>query len=445
MANTTIQIKRSTSTAKPVDGTLSAGEPAYSYSSNIMFIGSSAGSEVLAVGGKFYVDRTNSALEIATAAFVAANAAASSEVAVGAFNNSNAAFDKANSAESIAVSGFDKANSANVLAFNSGLTASASYDFANTVSSTAIAGFDKANTACTSADVAQTKGEAAHLTANIAFDKANSAETIAIAAFADSNGKLSLSGGTITGTLSVNGNFTVSGNTYYIDTVDYRVNDPLIRLANNNTISDTVDIGFFGTYSNGTTELHTGLVRNYEDKEYYLFKDYTDNADNNNIDPNGNNFTIAVINADLKTSNLVLGGQNTINWITAAYTQANVGSTIASAAYDYANTVGGIASGAFDKANSANLLAFSSGTIASAAFNQANTANINAANASFLTTGIVGVGVGGTGVTSFTSNGILFGNGGGALNVTSAGTEGQVLQAGATGIPSFGMLDGGSF
>ena len=176
--------------------------------------------------------------------------------------------------------------------------------------------------------------------------------------------------------------------------------------------------------------------------------------------------TLAVLNADIKTSNLVLGGQNTITWITAAYTQANIGSTIASAAFNYANTVSGvtnaafdkansanllafssgtIASASFDKANSANLLAFSSGTIASASFDKANTANVNAATATFLTTGIVAIGVGGTGATSFTSNGILFGNGAGALNVTSAGTEGQVLQAGSTGVPAFGHLDGGNF
>jgi len=48
-------------------------------------------------------------------------------------------------------------------------------------------------------------------------------------------------------------------------------------------------------------------------------------------------------------------------------------------------------------------------------------------------------------MTSFTSNGILFGNTTGSLKVTAAGTEGQVLQASSTGIPSFAMLDGGTF
>jgi hypothetical protein len=55
------------------------------------------------------------------------------------------------------------------------------------------------------------------------------------------------------------------------------------------------------------------------------------------------------------------------------------------------------------------------------------------------------VGDGGTGASSFTDNGIIYGNGSSALSVTAAGTEGQVLQAGASGVPEFGTLDGGSF
>ena len=52
---------------------------------------------------------------------------------------------------------------------------------------------------------------------------------------------------------------------------------------------------------------------------------------------------------------------------------------------------------------------------------------------------------GGTGASSFTDNGIIYGNGTGALSVTAAGTQYQVLQAGAGGVPEFGSLDGGTF
>lgn len=52
---------------------------------------------------------------------------------------------------------------------------------------------------------------------------------------------------------------------------------------------------------------------------------------------------------------------------------------------------------------------------------------------------------GGTGATSFTSKGILYGNGTGAILVTAAGTDGQVLQSNSTGFPIYSTLDGGSF
>jgi hypothetical protein len=50
MANTVIQIKRSVATTAPTAGSLSAAEPAYSYLSNKLFIGSSDGSQVIEIG-----------------------------------------------------------------------------------------------------------------------------------------------------------------------------------------------------------------------------------------------------------------------------------------------------------------------------------------------------------------------------------------------------------
>ncbi len=53
----------------------------------------------------------------------------------------------------------------------------------------------------------------------------------------------------------------------------------------------------------------------------------------------------------------------------------------------------------------------------------------------------VAVTAGGTGVESFTSNGIVYGNTTSALQVTGAGTQYQVLQAGSGGTPTFGALN----
>lgn len=55
--------------------------------------------------------------------------------------------------------------------------------------------------------------------------------------------------------------------------------------------------------------------------------------------------------------------------------------------------------------------------------------------------GTLAVGNGGTGATTFTANGILYGNTTSAIQVTGAGTQYQVLQAGASGVPTFGALN----
>jgi len=57
-------------------------------------------------------------------------------------------------------------------------------------------------------------------------------------------------------------------------------------------------------------------------------------------------------------------------------------------------------------------------------------------------TGTLSVGNGGTGATTFTSKGILYGNGGSAVQVTGAGTQGQLMFAGASGTPAFTTVSG---
>ena len=112
MANTTIQLKYSTSTATPTS--LNVAEPAYSYASNTFFVGSPDGTGSIAIGGKFYLDQqatiytrgnsafdaANSAGNYANAAFIAANnasgAGSAANYANGAFLQANAAFTVAN-------------------------------------------------------------------------------------------------------------------------------------------------------------------------------------------------------------------------------------------------------------------------------------------------------------------------------------------------------------
>ena len=115
MANTSIQIKFSEVTATPTS--LNVAEPAYSYTSNTLFIGTPDSTGAIAIGGKSYVDSTtaafakaNAANVLAQAAYDAANSASSTSIDTVARVTANAGFDKANTANVLAQAGFDKAN-----------------------------------------------------------------------------------------------------------------------------------------------------------------------------------------------------------------------------------------------------------------------------------------------------------------------------------------------
>ena len=71
----------------------------------------------------------------------------------------------------------------------------------------------------------------------------------------------------------------------------------------------------------------------------------------------------------------------------------------------------------------------------------ASGANADITSLTGLTTALT-VGQGGTGVTSATANGLVYGNGSSALQVTAAGTSGQLLLANASAVPTFITLSG---
>ena len=456
MANTVIQIKRSAITTAPTAGSLSAAEPAYSYLSDKLFIGSSDGSQVIEIGGRFYI------------------------------NTAVRADQTANAATILGIAAFDKANAANLLAYNTGIGANA---WANSVG---VATGASSNAWANSVGVAT--GASSNAWANsISGSAGTAANNYANATFV----KLVATSQTITGNLAVTGSLTVSGNSFSIDTETLRVSDPLIYLAGNNYVSDIVDIGFVANYNTGSANLHTGIFRDATVKEYFVFDGYDKEPIPNHIDTSANGFSLAVLNATIRTSNLILGGANAITTI----------NNIGAASNAWANSVGAGANAytalAFNKANAAvqtGFVTISAGGTSLVADSNTDTLTITSANgvtivgdagadsmvlglsptgvtatsyggaatvgtfvvnewgritsagntaiaidAAAITSGILSVPRGGTGVGTFTSNGILFGNTAGSLKVTAAGTEGQVLQASAAGIPSFGMLDGGTF
>ena len=78
---------------------------------------------------------------------------------------------------------------------------------------------------------------------------------------------------TVSGNLTVTGDLTVSGDTVQVDVSKLTVEDPIIELARGNTGGDTLDIGFFGRYNNGSNNVSAGLFRDTNDEKFHFFKE----------------------------------------------------------------------------------------------------------------------------------------------------------------------------
>ena len=216
------------------------------------------------------------------------------------------------------------------------------------ISDSANAAFNKANTADSTAQSAFNQANTSGATAQSAFNQANTAGAAAQAAFNSSNTKFSTSGGLITGDTSITGNLTISGNFSTVNTSVIQVTDSMIALAVNNS-TDIVDIGFYGHYTNANTvNVHTGLVRDASNKIYYLFDELVGEP-GSTID--FANSRIATVNANIISESVTVSGFNILNYTTSAYNQANLASTTAQSAFNQANTANTTAQAGFDKAN----------------------------------------------------------------------------------------------
>jgi len=75
---------------------------------------------------------------------------------------------------------------------------------------------------------------------------------------------------TIGSDLTVDGNLEVNGTLTYIDSTTVSIGDNMLKLANTNN-ADTIDMGLYSLYNDGSSNKYTGLVRDATDESYYLF------------------------------------------------------------------------------------------------------------------------------------------------------------------------------
>ena len=191
------------------------------------------------------------------------------------------------------------------------------------------------------------------------------------------------------GSVQISGNLTVLGTTTTVSANNLIVDDSFIQLAANNTTSDLLDIGFYGSYNpDGGAHEHAGLFRDASQDIFKLFKGLQE-APTNVVNTAGVGYTTATLQAYLD-------------------------------------------SGAFTTNSTAvNITANSSVSVSIVA------------NTLTLSTALVGTS-GGTGKSTMTNNAILVGNSTNGYNELSLGTNGYVLQSNGTALV-YDILDGGTF
>ena len=202
------------------------------------------------------------------------------------------------------------------------------------------------------------------------------------------NTNITANNATIYHNLSVGGDLSVTGTLTTINVATLSVRDSLIQLASNNTISDVLDIGFFGGYNDGTSE-YTGLFRDASDGVYKLF--------------------------------------------TGLQTEPTTVVDTAAGSYQQATLKAFLDSGALiSNATVLNITATNSLAVALVA------------NSLTLSTAL-GAASGGTGFNTYSAGDLLTGTAGGSIAKLTLGTAGQLLQVSDSTTLIYGGLDGGTF
>ena len=436
-AVTRIQLKYSTGTAAPTS--LATAEPAYSYASNTFFIGSPDGNGTIAIGGKFYLDQQQTIYDTANAAFTKANNSTDLWVrnqANAAFNQANAAFDKANNSTDLWVrnqanSAFDAANGAvavNTTQNNSITvalnTANAAFAAANAATDTWVR--NQANAAFIQANVATYQANAAFITANAAFaaanaatdtwvrNQANSAYYQANAAFDKANSAYSAAGSAQSDASSALSN---AQRAQYTGDAAFAQANAAFTTANN--YATATAFAFNGTGDGTTKSFNLGYTPVSETAASVVTID--------GLVQYEGTYTLTVSNTSINFVDAPGSGEHIR---VVAYTSVNpyiLGPTgVTAGTYGSANTVGVFRTAANGQ------LQFASNTAIAIGADQ-------------ITSGTLGVTRGGTGANTFTTNGVLIGQGTSAFTTASSSTEGHVLTINSSGVPVFSYIQGGTF
>lgn len=110
--------------------------------------------------------------------------------------------------------------------------------------------------------------------------------------------------------VSIRGNLILTGNTTIVNANTISFGDSLLSLAANNIVSDSIDIGLYGHYWNGSANSHTGIFRSAVSKDWMIFSNYTTDLEGNS--------TIVISNSSFALGNLRVKSANASQDVSAA-------------------------------------------------------------------------------------------------------------------------------
>lgn len=448
MANTSIRIKRSSTTSSPVS--LLSGEFAYSYQSNTLFIGTADGLGVVNVGGQYYTSQVDNATDAATALTLVrrdatGNASFNYITAniIGTITGNANSATRLETARDFSISGGDISASAVSFDGTGNVTLNASLDAVTGLSAGTYGGTTAIPVVTVAANgrvmaISNTSiSTSFDITGDTGTDTVNGGDTIYFiggdgitTAVTDNTvsfavdttvfrSNTAITKQTVDGDVEISGNLTVLGSETIINVTTFEISDPLLYLAGNNYTTDVVDIGFVGHYNDGANA-HTGIIRHAGTKEYYVFDGYTPEPESNVIDVANASFHVATLNANIKAQ---FANVTTLNVQTLNVTTAN----LSSLSLDTALSVSNGGTGATSFTDGAILVGSGTGALTTLA-NSTYTATGSGAQNNTITSvtvdaygrltaatfqAISGLNVdqGGTGVSSFTAGQILVGDG----------------------------------
>ena len=213
------------------------------------------------------------------------------------------------------------------------------------------------------------------------------------------------------GNLTVGGNLTVSGTTTSVNSTETTLTDPMIELAKDTSSADGLDRGVRFKWHNGT-DVKDGFFGFDIQTQRFSFTPDEDLSGGDDASSPWGDLNIGDIygtGATLDNIRVAVTGANEIDTTSGNLTLDSAGGTVV---VDDILQVTGAASAA-----------------------------------SLTLTTDLAVAHGGTGVSTLTSNGVLIGNGTGAVVVSAASSAaGSILQAASGGTPAFSnIIDGGTY